>query len=73
MENKLIKVGSHDIAVKEYKGKRVITFKDIDECHERPEGTAGRNFRENKDHFIENEDYSFVKPADIQVNEIRRS
>lgn len=53
----LIKIGNQKIAVKEFNGKRVITFKDIDTVHERPEGTAGRNFRENKKHFIEGEDY----------------
>ena len=51
----------------------MITFKDIDLCHERPEGTAGRNFRENRKYFIEEEDFFFVKPADIQTDEIRRS
>ena len=55
--NEMIKIGNQEITVKEYKGKRVVTFKDIDLCHERPEGTAGRNFRENKKHFIEEEDY----------------
>jgi len=37
--------------------------------HERPEGTAGRNFRENKDKFIENEDYFCLTKS--QNNEIR--
>lgn len=45
------------ISIKEYKGQRVVTFKDIDTVHERPNGTAGRNFRTNKERFIENEDY----------------
>jgi hypothetical protein len=45
------------IAAKEFISQRVVTFKDIDLVHERPEGTAGRNFRENKGRFIEGEDY----------------
>ena len=32
-----VTINSTDIAVKEYNGKRVVTFKDIDACHERPE------------------------------------
>ena len=48
------------IQVKEYDGKRVVTFKDIDTVHERPEGTARRNFNANKKYFIEGEDY-FVR------------
>jgi phage antirepressor YoqD-like protein len=73
MEQQLVKINNHNLSVKEYKGKRVVTFKEIDECHERPEGTASRNFRENKNRFVEGEDYFFVKPKDIQMDEIRRS
>lgn len=62
-----------EIKIKEYKGQRVVTFKDIDEVHGRVEGTASRNFRANKEKFIEYEDYYFVKPSDIQSDEIRRS
>lgn len=55
--NQLIKIGNQEITAKEFKGQRIVTFKDIDQVHERPDGTAGRNFRENKDRFIEGEDY----------------
>ena len=48
------------LQIKEYNGKRVVTFKDIDAVHERPEGTARRNFNANKKYFIEGEDY-FVR------------
>lgn len=71
--NNLIKIGNQEITTKEFKGKRVVTFKDIDLVHERPEGTAGRNFRDNKERFIDGTDYFFVKPQDIQTDEIRRS
>jgi len=55
--NEVEKINNTDLAVKVYQNQRVVTFKDIDMVHERPEGTAGRNFRENKDKFIENEDF----------------
>ena len=42
-----VTINSTDIAVKEYNGKRVVTFKDIDACHERPEGTARKRFNDN--------------------------
>ncbi len=51
------KINNTELLVKVYQGQRVVTFKDIDAVHERPEGTADRNFRENKDKFIQNEDY----------------
>lgn len=43
--------------IKVWNGQRVVTFKDIDTVHQRPKGTASRNFKSNKKHFIENEDY----------------
>ncbi|MDE5558139.1 MAG: ORF6N domain-containing protein [Ruminococcus sp.] len=61
------------IEIKEYKGQRVVTFKDIDTLHQRPTGTASRNFKANRQHFIEGVDFFIVKPADIQIDEIRLS
>lgn len=53
----LIKIGGAEVAVKEYRGQRVVTFKDIDQCHGRPEGTARKRFNDNRQHFIEGTDY----------------
>jgi len=55
-----ISICGKDIQVKEYNGQRVVTFRDIDNLHQRPEGTARRNFNSNKKHFTENEDF-FVR------------
>lgn len=55
-----IAIGNTNVAIKEYKGQRVVTFKDIDTVHGRPDGTARRNFNRNKEHFIEGEDF-FVR------------
>lgn|GEM_PF-1603285 len=52
-----IKIGNQEMGIKEFRNQRVVTFKDIDTVHERPGGTAGRNFRKNKDKFIAGEDY----------------
>ena len=69
MNKQLVKINNTDLLVKEFNGQRVVTFNDIDMLHERIEGTADRNFRENKKHFIENEDYFVLKKN--QNNEIR--
>jgi len=45
------------IAPKTYEGQRVVTLRDIDEIHQRPEGTARRNFNQNKRFFIEGTDF----------------
>ena len=50
--NELIKIGNQQISTKEFKGQRVVTLKDIDLVHERPEGTARRNFNANKKHLL---------------------
>lgn len=63
------KINNTELSVKVYQGQRVVTFKDIDAVHERPEGTADRNFRENKDKFIQNEDYFYLSKS--QNHEIR--
>lgn len=54
--NGVVKIQNQEVAVKEYGGQRVITFKDVDSVHDRPDGTAGRNFRENRERFIEPEE-----------------
>jgi hypothetical protein len=67
---KLVEVNNKELEVKEYEGKKVVTFKEIDTIHERSEGTAGRNFRTNKKHFIEGVDYFEVCADEIRRNKI---
>lgn len=56
----LVEINNIAIGIKEYEGKRVITFKDIDRVHERPNGTARKAFNRNKKRFIEGEDYFMI-------------
>ena len=62
----LIRIENSDIQIKEYNGKRVVTFKDVDAVHERPDGTARKAFWRNKDHFIEGEDYFVLETDEAQ-------
>ena len=55
------------IKVKEYRGQRVVTFKDIDTVHKRPAGTAKRNFNKNIKHFIEGEDFFKITPYEFRT------
>lgn len=75
--NEMIQILDNQIQVKEWAGQRVITFQDIDTVHQRPRGTASRNFRENRDKFIEGTDYFKVSPDDfrraIEEMDIRQS
>ncbi len=61
-----ILINNQNVLIKEYEGKRVITFKDIDMVHNRPEGTARKRFNDNKKHFIEGEDYFKVKCSEVR-------
>lgn len=66
--NEVITIENTEMQIREYNGQRVVTFKDIDEVHQRPNGTAKRNFTRNKKHFIENEDYFVVTREDVGTN-----
>lgn len=66
MENTIV-INKQNIAIKQYKGQRVLTFKDIDTVHGRVDGTARRNFNGNKKHFIEGEDYYKIQPNEIRT------
>ena len=68
--NQLVHIGNSDISIKEYNGQRVVTFKDIDMVHGRPDGTASRNFRTNRERFIEGEDFFRVIADEIRRTKI---
>lgn len=64
--NNSITINNQNVLVKQYKGQRVLTFKDIDIVHGRADGTAGRNFRVNRERFIEGEDYYKITPDEFR-------
>lgn len=62
----ITKINNKPLSIKEYNGQRVLMFKDIDKAHGRPDGTAGRAFRSNRQHFIENTDYYKISPDEFR-------
>ena len=64
--NELTIINNTQVLVKEFSGQRVVTFKDIDAVHGRPDGTASRNFRSNREHFIEGEDFFKITPDEFR-------
>jgi hypothetical protein len=54
----------------EYRGQQVVTFAMVDEVHQRPDGTAGRVYRENRARFVEGEDFFLITAAESDA--IRR-
>lgn len=50
----------------EFAQLRVLPFKLIDQIHGRPEGTARHRFNDNKQYFVENEDYFALSAVDFR-------
>lgn len=65
MKNNL-EINNTSLPIKEWNGQRVITFRDIDLVHNRPDGTARKAFNRNRKHLIENEDYFIIKPQTLE-------
>lgn len=63
----LVSINNKKLQIKEYHNQRVVTFRDIDAVHERTEGTAGRNFRENKERFIKDVDYFHLSYEEVRA------
>jgi hypothetical protein len=63
----LTTINNVEILVKEFSGQRVVTFKEIDAVHGRPDGTARKRFNDNRDHFIEGEDYFKICASEFRT------
>lgn len=61
-------INEQPLQVKEWQGQRVVTFKDIDALHQRPDGTAHRNFKRNRVHFLRGEDFFEVRADEIRMH-----
>ena len=62
---KAIVVNGQNLPVREYKGQRVVTIKDIARVHGVNPEIIRRNFNRNKKHFIINIDYYSLHSKDI--------
>ena len=63
----VITIHNTQLPIVDYRGQRVVTLAMIDQVHERPEGTAGRNLREHRERFVLGRDY-----FELTADEIRR-
>ena len=57
----LVKIEDTELAIREYNGQRVVTFKDIDTVHQRPTGTARKAFNRNKNRFEAGKHYFILQ------------
>lgn len=65
----IITINNHNLKIIEFKNERIVSFDDIDHLHDRPTGTARRNFNANKSRFSHNKHYFCFKKRGF--NEIR--
>ena len=65
-----IVINGIEIETKEYKGQRVITAYDIAKLHKREVNDVTKNFNNNRDKFILNEDYFLINKNDISERKI---
>lgn len=68
--NNSVTVADKVLDIVEYQGQRVVTFAMVDEVHGRPEGTARKRFNDNKEHFVDGEDYFEVSSSEIRTHKI---
>ncbi|MGE1530853.1 ORF6N domain-containing protein [Pseudomonas putida] len=66
----LIAIRKTQLPIVEYRGQRVVTLAMIDQVHERPEGTARRNFNEHRAKLIEGSDFFKVCADEIRTHNI---
>jgi hypothetical protein len=62
-----VQIGDVDLDQIFYRGEPVATFAQIDRAHKRPDGTAKRNFNENKDRFAEGVDFIELTSDEIRT------
>ena len=60
MQKAEVQIAGQKTPVVEYQGRRVVTLAMVDSLHERPKGTARRNFHMNKRRLRAGEDYFYV-------------
>lgn len=60
-------INDKPLPIREYKGNRVVTFKEIDEVHGRKDGTARKRFNDNKKRFIEGVDYFKITASEFRT------
>jgi len=62
----MVKIGGSSLVRISYNGQNVVTLKQIDEVHDRPRGTASRNFIKNRKRFEVGKDYFMANNNEIR-------
>ena len=64
----VVNIGDTQFTSKTLDGKPVLTFRDIDAIHHRPEGSARKRFNDNRQRFVEGEDYMKICASEFRTH-----
>lgn len=62
-----LKINDYELLIKEYRGQRVVTTKDIAKAHNKTIKGVNQQLERNKEHLIENEDYFILTKEESKV------
>lgn len=60
-------INNTPLPIREYSGQRIVTLRDIDTLHHRPDGTARKRFSDNRKYFIEGIDFYKITPSEFRT------
>ncbi len=66
----VLQIGAVELTPIEYADQRVLTLSMVDQVHQRPDGTARRNFNENKNRLIDGDDFFKVSANEIRTHKL---
>lgn len=64
----VVSIGDTQFTAKTLDGKPVLTFRDIDAIHHRPDGSARKRFNDNRQRFVEGEDYMKICASEFRTH-----
>ncbi|WP_277587666.1 ORF6N domain-containing protein [Pseudomonas chlororaphis] len=64
----VISIANSDLTIIEHQGERVVTLAMVDQVHQRPNGTARRNFNANRERFIEGKHLFKICASDFRTH-----
>jgi hypothetical protein len=65
-----VRIGHAEVRRIEYRDQQVVTFAMIDNVHGRTKDTARKRFNDNRDRFVEGEDFFKVSASEIRTHNI---
>ncbi|MGG5288819.1 ORF6N domain-containing protein [Pseudomonas shirazensis] len=69
----LVTIHNTQVSIVQYRSQRVVTLAMIDQVHERPEGTARRNFNEHRERFDLGRHFFEVTADEIRTQSIEQA